>query len=207
MSVANQRAKIALRLTLPLRPEVTAQRPDDGGERAEVNARRVGIQDDIPDLQRLRSHGAILTWAVFAYLLTGFCGCTHSYQRHQQAARAEDTESRLEATATAEQQQRTTTTTAARGRRTTERFRPDGSLMERVIEQHEADGRIETETTAASKSTIARADFRSVRAASSSTAEGRTSWWPPWWLWLLAAGALTTVVWWLRWRARRLRTI
>lgn len=137
-------------------------------------------------------------------LLLWGTGCAYRYARQQSAHREETHESTWETHAESAVEQRRSEETRSNVNRTIERFRPDGTLLERLTEQVASDGRVQVDTSASASASAAGADFASVVAASSSTSDVKAEagtislWW-----WLLMAVLLVAGVWPLR---RRLRS-
>ena len=134
--------------------------------------------------------------AIGLALLIWGTSCRHTYQHHQTAQRTEQETRTFQTATSAEDNKQSVETKKSDGKKVTERFRPDGSLMERVSEQWQSDGRVTTETASASRSTAAGGASRSVAASSSSTkqADTRAGWSPWWWLMAIPAAALVWVL-------------
>ena len=151
----------------------------------------------------------VIRWALFLFLLTGFCGsCSHRYARHETAHRTEETSHQWKTAATTVVEKQSVATEKKQGSRETKRFRPDGTLMEQVNEQWGSDGRLQVNSNASSHAASTGHDFRSVKASSSSTTEAQTKAGLPWWLWALTWMCAAFAVALVGWRVyRRARTV
>ncbi len=147
-----------------------------------------------------------LRWLVVIYLALGaMCsGCAHRYHRTETAHREETTRSTWEEHAETAVEQKRSEETKSSVKRVRERFRPDGTLLERLTEQVASDGRVQVDMSASASLSAARTDFSDVKAGSNSTTDARTTAGLPWWLWLVGAAALVVGAWVLR---RRIRSV
>lgn len=151
-----------------------------------------------------------IRWFLFlwccGYLLCA--GCAHRYARTDTATRTEETASTWETRAESAVEQKRSEETKKSVKRVRETFRPDGTLLSRLTEQADSDGRVLVDTSASASASATGADFRSVVASSSSTRASSTETRLPWFR--IGAGVALValgVYLFLRWRARRLRLV
>jgi hypothetical protein len=144
-----------------------------------------------------------IRWTLFLFLLTAFCGsCAHRYQKHQTAARTEETAHVWQTAETAASQMQSVATEKKQGNRQIRRWTPDGKLMEEVIEHWGSDGRVQVASSASASASATGQVSKSVAASSSSSTKADTrAGWSPWW-WTLLLVPLALVAWALRRRIR-----
>lgn len=140
-----------------------------------------------------------LQWFLFLFMLTAFCGsCAHRFRSYQTATRTEETASTWETRAESAVEQKRSEETKKSVKRVRETFRPDGTLLSRLTEQADSDGRVQVDTSASSSARATGQASKSVASSSSSSKASSTSWWPPWWLWLMGGLALLGGGWYLK---------
>lgn len=141
-------------------------------------------------------------WAIFLFLMTGLCGCRHSYQHYAEDYLREAERIRWDTTQDAHEEQEQYAEQSQQrkssGKGKATRKLPDGTVekfdwswVDEAVEAASQTVRAEADTKQASRG---QAD-RQKEAAHREENKGSTAWHLPWWAWVAGAVVLALILW------------